>query len=256
MLVIPVIDIKDGKVVRILEGLKNQTEYYCESPVNVAKLFRKENFKTLHITDLDGAINGEMKNFPLIAGIIKSLDIPIQVGGGVRNFDTVRIMIEELGVYRVVIGTAAITNPDLVKQIIKEYSASKVVIGIDEKLNNVVQNGWVNYANITPLDFAKMMEDIGIKRIIYQDVTRVGNLTGPHIERLIELATQTNLRITSAGGIHDYKDLEELSKIENLGIDSVMIGRALYENMFPCQKLWREMECEDISLELPKVKGI
>jgi len=100
------------------------------------------------------------------------------------------------------------------------------------------------------------LEDIGIKRIIYQDVTRVGNLTGPHIERLIELATQTNLRITSAGGIHDYKDLEELSKIENLGIDSVMIGRALYENMFPCQKLWREMECEDISLELPKVKGI
>jgi len=105
------------------------------------------------------------------------LDIPIQVGGGVRNFDTVRIMIEELGVYRVVIGTAAITNPDLVKQIIKEYSASKVVIGIDEKLNNVVQNGWVNYANITPLDFAKMMEDIGIKRIIYWKISVLKELS-------------------------------------------------------------------------------
>jgi phosphoribosylformimino-5-aminoimidazole carboxamide ribotide isomerase len=255
MLVIPVIDIKNGKTARAFEGHKNYTEYYCESPLSTARLFRKENFKTLHITDLDGAVEGQMRNFHTIYEIAHSIDIPIQIGGGVRNFEVAKRMIEDLGVYRVVIGTAAITNPELVKQIIKEYGASKIAIGIDEKLNNVVKNGWIDYANITPLDFAKMMEDIGVKRVIYQDVTRVGNLSGPHIERLVEIAENTNLRITSAGGVNDYRDLQKLKEIEHLGIDSVMISRALYENKFPCQMLWRDIECQDLSLELPSVKG-
>lgn len=255
MLVIPVIDIKNGRCVRVFEGHKKYTEYYCQNPISVARLFRKENFKTLHITDLDGAVEGEVRNYQTIHEIAHSIDIPIQIGGGIRTFDVAKKMIEDLGVYRVVIGTAAITNPELVKQIIKEYGSSKVVIGIDEKLNNVVKNGWVDYANVTPLDFAKMMEDIGVKRIIYQDVTRVGNLSGPHIERLVQIAENTKLRITSAGGVNDYRDLQKLKQIEHLGIDSVMISRALYENKFPCQMLWRDIECADLSLELPAVKG-
>ena len=142
---------------------------------------------------------------------------------------------------------------DLIKRILDSFSPSKLVIGIDEKLNNVVTDGWINYANITPLDFAIKMELAGIKRIIYQDVTRVGNLSGPHIDRLIEIAQNTKLKITAAGGISNYKDLKKVMDIEHLGIDSVMISRALYDNQFPCQRIWREVESKDTSLELPEI---
>lgn len=253
MLVIPVIDIKDGKCVRVIEGLNDYTEYYCESPIKIAMLFRKENFKTIHITDLDGAIQGDMKNFELIKKITSSVDIPVQLGGGIRDFETAKKVLEELGVYRIVIGTAALTDPEFIKKIISTYSASKLVVCIDEKLNNVVTDGWINFADLTPVQFACKMESLGVKRIIYQDVTRVGNLSGPHIERLVELADKTNLKITSAGGISNFADLKKVMEIEHLGIDSVMISRALYENQFPCQRIWREQESLDTSLNLPKV---
>ncbi len=253
MLVIPVIDIKEGKCVRVIQGHSNVMQFYTESPINMARLFRRENFKTIHITDLDGALHGTMKNFDLIKQITKSVDIPIQLGGGIRDFEMASRVINELGVYRLVIGTAALQNPDFVKKILDEFSSSKVVICIDEKLNNVVMDGWMNYADVTPLEFAKQMEAIGVKRIIYQDVTRVGNLSGPHIERLVELAENTNLKITSAGGISNFSDLKKVMAIEPLGVDSVMIARALYENQFPCQNIWRDAESSDISLELPDI---
>lgn len=253
MLIIPVIDIKDGKCVRTIQGLSNSTEFYSESPIKIAMLFRKENFKTIHITDLDGALHGNMKNFELIKEITRSVDIPVQLGGGIRDFEIAKKIIEELGVYRIVIGTAALNNPDLIKKILDNFSSSKLAVCIDEKLNNVVMDGWINYANITPLEFAKQMESIGVKRIIYQDVTRVGNLCGPHINRLTEIAANTNLKITSAGGISNFQDLKMIMDLNYPEIDSVMISRALYENQFPCQRIWRELESKDTSLKLPDV---
>jgi phosphoribosylformimino-5-aminoimidazole carboxamide ribotide isomerase len=254
MLVIPVIDIKDGKCVRVIHELDKKTHFYCDSPVNVAKLFRRENFKAIHITDLDGAIYGEMRNYPIIKEITRSVDIPIQLGGGIRNFESAKRMIKELGVYRIVVGTAAINNPELIARITNEFSPSKLVVCIDEKLNNVVTDGWINYANITPLDFAKTMEMLDVKRIIYQDVTRVGNLSGPFLERLLEIANQTKLKITAAGGIGNYSHLKSLVDLNHPSIDSVMISRSLYENKFPCQAIWRDIERLDTSLELPKIK--
>jgi phosphoribosylformimino-5-aminoimidazole carboxamide ribotide isomerase len=248
MLVIPVIDIKDGKCVRVLHGLDKETHFYCDSPVNVAKLFRRENFKAIHITDLDGAIYGEMRNYPVIKEITRAVDIPIQLGGGIRDFDTAKKMINELGVYRIVLGTAAINNPEMVERITNEFSPSKLVVCIDEKLNNVVTDGWINYADITQL------ESFNVKRIIYQDVTRVGNFTGPYLERLLELANNTKLKITAAGGIGNYSHLKALVELSNPNIDSVMISRSLYENKFPCQAIWRDLEKADTTLELPKVK--
>jgi phosphoribosylformimino-5-aminoimidazole carboxamide ribotide isomerase len=255
MLVIPVIDIHNGKCMRLIHGHYESTNFYSDNPVTVAKLFRKENFKCIHITDLDGAVEGEMRNFPVIKEICKTLDVPVQLGGGIRDFETAKKIIEELGVYRIVIGTAAITDPDLIKKILDEFSPSKLVIGIDEKLNNVVTNGWINYANITPLEFAAMMDNIGVKRIIYQDVTRVGNCTGPFVERLLEISNKTkNLKITSAGGIGNYSHLKILTDLKNPKIDSVMMSKSIYENNFPCQAIWRDTERADTSLELPKVK--
>ena len=255
MLVIPVIDIHNEKCTRCFQGHYESSGFYSDDPVKVARLFRKENFKCIHITDLDGAIEGEMQNFPIIKEICKTLDVPVQLGGGIRDFDTAQRIIEELGVYRIVIGTAAITNPGLIEKIISVYSPSKLVIGIDEKLNNVVTNGWVNFANITPLGFAKMMDGLGVKRIIYQDVTRVGNCSGPFIDRLLEIAENTNaLKITSAGGLGWYSHLKMLTDLKNPKIDSVMLSKSLYENKFPCQAIWRDSERVDTSLELPKVK--
>ncbi len=253
MFVIPVIDIKDGKCVRVFEGLNTLTHYYCENPIKIARLFRKENFKTIHITDLDGAVDGKLRNYGTIKEIVDNVDIPVQLGGGVRNFDNAKHIIEDLGVYRIVLGTAALANPDIVEKILNDYSPSKLVVSIDEKLNNVVKNGWLEYANITPLDFAKRMDSMGVKRIIYQDVTRVGNFSGPHIERLKEIGENTKLKITSAGGIGNYKHLKMLDELKDYGVDSAMVGRAIYENKFPCQNMWRDLERQDISLDLPKV---
>lgn len=255
MLAIPVIDIHNGKCMRLIHGHYESTNFYSDNPVTVARLFRKENFKCIHITDLDGAVEGEMRNFPIIKEICKTLDVPVQLGGGIRDFETAKKIIEELGVYRIVIGTAAITDPGLITKLLDVFSPSKLVIGIDEKLNNVVTNGWINYANITPLEFAKMMDNIGVRRIIYQDVTRVGNCTGPFIERLLEIANSTrNLKITSAGGIGNYSHLKMLTDLKNPKIDSVMMSKSIYENNFPCQAIWRDTERADTSLELPKVK--
>lgn len=254
MFVIPVIDIKDGKCYRVINDLEQETHFYCDSPVNVAKLFRKENFKAIHITDLDGAIYGEMRNYPVIKEITRSVDIPIQLGGGIRDFESAKKMINELGVYRIVLGTAAIYNPELVEKIINEFTPSKLAVCIDEKLNNVVTDGWINYADITPIDFAKKMEELGVKRIIYQDVTRVGNLSGPFLERILEIAGRTKLKITAAGGIGNYSHLKSLIDLNQTNVDSVMISRSLYENKFPCQAIWRDIERADTSLELPKVK--
>lgn len=255
MLAIPVIDIHNGKCMRLIHGHYESTNFYSDNPVTVARLFRKENFKCIHITDLDGAVEGEMRNFPIIKEICKTLDVPVQLGGGIRDFETAKKIIEELGVYRIVIGTAAITDPDLITKLLDVFSPSKLVIGIDEKLNNVVTNGWINYANITPLEFAKMMDNIGVRRIIYQDVTRVGNCTGPFIDRLLEIANSTrNIKITSAGGIGGYSHLKMLTDLKNPKIDSVMMSKSIYENNFPCQAIWRDTERADTSLELPKVK--
>lgn len=254
MLVIPVIDIKDGRCVRIIQGLFDKTEFYGESPIKIAKLFRKENFKAIHITDLDGALCGDMKNFDVIKEITRSVDIPIQLGGGIRDYETAKNVIDKLGVYRIVIGTAALLDPDFIKRILDSFSNSKLVICIDEKFDNVVMDGWINYADITPVEFAKQMESLGVKRIIYQDVTRVGNFSGPNIKRLTEIAENTNLKITAAGGISSYGDLKEIIDLEHLGIDSVMISRALYDNKFPCQNIWRQFESKDISLDLPNVR--
>ncbi len=253
ILIIPAIDIIDGKCVKKFEGLFETTEYYSESPINTVKLLRKENFKTIHITDLDGAVRGDMRNYEVIKQITKCIDIPIQLGGGIRDYDTAKKVIEELGVYRIVIGTAAIANPKLIKDLIKDFGPSKIIIGIDENNDKVMMDGWINSFPCTILDFAQLMKDFGVKRIIYQDIGRVGSLKGPNLERLKEIGDKVKVKLTSAGGIRDFRDLKSLQGLEGFGVDSVVVSRALYENKFPCQNIWREVERVDTSLDLPSV---
>lgn len=254
MLIIPVIDIKDGKCVRVVEGLADKTMYYSESPINMARLFRKENAKVIHITDLDGAYTGKMNNFKVIKDIVDSVGVPIQIGGGIRTYEAVKKLIEEVGVYRVVVGTSAIDDIEFVQKILKDFTPRKIVIGVDVRNGYLVRDGWVNQTNIKGVDFALGMKAVGIDRVIYQDVSRVGTFLGPNFEGLTEMAEITKLKITAAGGIGGYLDLRRIQELESIGIDSVMMSRPLYENKFPCMALWREQEKIDTSLDLPKVK--
>lgn len=238
----------------MVEGLEDKTLYYSESPLKMAKLFRKENAKVIHITDLDGAVSGKRKNYELIKEITESVGVPIQLGGGIRTFDIAKQLINELGVYRIVIGTSAIDNIDLVKKVIDEFGKSKVAISIDLRDGYLVKDGWGNVTNIQALEFALGMKKLGVERIIYQDVSRVGTLSGADIVGLKQIAVETGLKITAAGGISSYNDLKKIQELEKFGVDSVMMSRALYENKFPCQAIWRQQEKIDTSLELPKVK--
>jgi phosphoribosylformimino-5-aminoimidazole carboxamide ribotide isomerase len=253
MLVIPVIDIKNGKCVRVVEGLEDKTIYYSESPLTMAKLFRKENAKILHITDLDGAYSGTMSNYELIKDISASIGIPVQLGGGIRTYDIASRLLNESGVYRIVITSLAIDNPDEVISLLKQFGPRRLVIGIDIRDDFMVRDGWLKNTNLNPTDFAHKMKKIGVERIIFQDVTRVGEQLGPNIEATKKIALKTGLKVTAAGGIGSYEDLKKISELEIYGVDSVMISRALYENKFPCQAIWREIEKTDTSLELPEV---
>jgi phosphoribosylformimino-5-aminoimidazole carboxamide ribotide isomerase len=253
MLVIPVIDILNGKSVRVVEGLEDKTLYYSQSPLSIARLLRKENAKIIHITDLDGAYRGVRKNDLLIREIAESVGVPVQLGGGIRSYETARRLLSELGVYRIVIGTSAIDNVDLIRQLLADFGKNKIVISVDERNGYVTKNGWNNVTDIKSVDFALGMKALGIERIIYQDVSRVGTLSGPNIEGLKKIAVETGLKITAAGGVSGYEDLKKLAELEVYGVDSVMMSRALYENKFPCQAIWRQQEKIDTSFELPKV---
>lgn len=253
MLVIPVIDIKGGKSVRMVEGLADKTIYYSESPLNMAKLFRKENAKMIHITDLDGAFTGMPMNYDMIKHIVDEVGVPVQLGGGIRSLETAARVIDELGVYRIVLGTSAIDDIGLIHKLIEKYTAHKIVIGVDVRSGYLVKDGWRNVTDIPGVEFASRLRALGIERIIYQDVGRVGTCLGPDIEALQLIAQTSKLKVTAAGGIGGYPDLRAVQDLEKFGVDSVMISRALYENRFPCQAIWREIEKVDVSLDLPKV---
>lgn len=254
MLVIPVIDIKNGRSVRMVEGLEDKTVYYSESPLTMARLFRKENAKVIHISDLDGAVSGKRINYELIKEITESVGVPIQLGGGIRTYEIARQLIKELGIYRIVIGTSAVDNIELIRHLLDDFGSSKIVISVDVRNGYLVKDGWGNQTDIRAVEFALGMKMLGVQRIIYQDVSRVGLLSGPDFKATKEIAIETRLKVTAAGGISSYEDLKRMQELEPFGVDSVMMSRALYENKFPCQAIWREQEKMDTSLELPKVK--
>ena len=254
MLVIPVIDIKHGKSIRMVEGLEDKTLFYSESPLNMARLFRRENAKCLHITDLDGALSGKMSNYDIIKEIVDKIGIPVQLGGGIRTFEIAQQLIEELGIYRLVLGTAVVEKLDLVEKMVDAFTPSKIIVSIDVRDGFFVKTGWTEKTNMKAIDIALQMKSLGVTRIIYQDVSRVGTLAGPDVDALKDIAVRTAMRITAAGGIGNYLDLKKVMDLEPFGVDSVMMSRAIYENRFPCQAIWREIEKKDTSFELPNVK--
>jgi phosphoribosylformimino-5-aminoimidazole carboxamide ribotide isomerase len=247
VLLVPAIDIRDGRCVRLVRGEPGTEKIYSNDPVQMAILWRGENAKCLHVVDLDGAFEGSMKNLELIRRMVNTVDIPIQIGGGIRTFEQVKQLIE-IGVYRVVLGTAAIEDPELVTRSIASFGKSKIAIGIDAKNSVVMTKGWQKDSGINAIDLALAMKSRGVCRIIYTDISRDGMLNGPNFEAIKEIAVKSGLRVTASGGVSNFKDLRNIQELEKFGVDSVIVGKALYENRFPCEALWRmnEKDLDDL----------
>jgi phosphoribosylformimino-5-aminoimidazole carboxamide ribotide isomerase len=220
----PAIDLKAGKCVRLYKGDMNKSTIFNDNPVEQAKKFEKEGFKFLHIVDLDGAISGKSVNEEVVKNIIKNISIPVQLGGGIRNIENVEKWLK-VGVSRVIIGTLALKNPELVIKIAKKFP-NRIVVGIDARNQKVAVSGWVEESEVYAVDLAKKFENSGVVAIIYTDIQRDGTLEGVDAEGTKKLSNAVNIPIIASGGVSSIEDIKKLEKIINL--DGVIVGKALY----------------------------
>jgi len=247
LLVIPAIDIRGGRCVRLYQGSYEQETVYFDDPVKMACLWRVQNARVLHVVDLDAA-RGQGHNRKVIGAICRTVDIPIQVGGGVRTLEDIEALLQ-VGVYRVVLGTAAVREPELVSEAIARYGCSRVVVGIDARDGEVRVQGWTEGTGVDAVELALDMERRGVRRFVYTDISRDGTLEGPNVEMYRTLGLHLKkARITASGGVGGYRDLMRLQELEPYRVDSVIIGRALYENRFPCQQFWCWHDKENVDL--------
>lgn len=228
MIILPAIDLKNGKVVRLKQGDFNQETVYSNNPIEIAKQFEKAKAKWLHIVDLDGASQKENRNLEIIKDIRENTSLSIQTGGGIRTIDDVKRLLD-LNIDRVIIGTLAVKEPELLKNIVKKFGSEKILISIDARDGKVATSGWLEESEVEVIDFAKELEKIGIKYILYTDIKRDGMLSGPDLEGLKELKENTSLNIIASGGISSLKDIEKLNELDFYG---VITGQALYTNQF------------------------
>lgn len=227
MEVIPAIDLLGGHCVRLYQGDYQQSQIYNQDPVTVAKQWMDQGATRLHLVDLDGAKAGEQLNLKAIEAIVKAIaPIPVQVGGGLRSYAAVSNLLS-LGVQRAILGTVAVENPDLVGQLCQEFSG-QIAVGIDARNGKVATRGWLETSEIMATDLAKKMAELGVATIIYTDIQRDGTLKGPNIQALRELAAQIHIPIIASGGVSSLTDLLSLLALEPMGVNGVIVGRALY----------------------------
>ena len=224
MEVIPAIDLKAGRCVRLYQGDFQQETVFSDDPLSVALSWQGQGAPRLHLVDLDGAAAGTPANLPVIAAIAAQLAIPVQVGGGIRNRDIADRLLTA-GVDRVVIGTAAIENPDLVADLCRDYGGQCVIAAVDARDGWVAIKGWTEGSQVTALDLARQMADLGVPRLLYTDIARDGTLTAPNFAANAELAAQTGLAVLASGGV---STLAHIGQLAQTGVEGVIIGSALY----------------------------
>lgn len=224
----PAIDIKNGQCVRLRQGQFQDVEVYSQTPAKVAKQWESLGATYLHLVDLDGALAGRSVNEDTIKDIVKEVSIPIQVGGGIRTIKDIESKLN-LGVTRVIIGTKAVENPAFIKEAIHNFGADRIVIGIDAKDGMVAIEGWEKVSNYNAVTLGLQMKEIGVKTIVYTDISKDGMLQGPNIEHTKVMVDTTGLDIIASGGISSLIDLEKLTSIK---VQGTIIGKALYEKHF------------------------
>ncbi|MEG1003766.1 1-(5-phosphoribosyl)-5-[(5-phosphoribosylamino)methylideneamino]imidazole-4-carboxamide isomerase [Clostridium sp.] len=238
MIIIPAIDIIDGKPVRLYKGDYTKKEVVGESVLDIAKSFDKDGAKLIHIVDLDGAKNGELINLDIILEVVKNVSAMVEVGGGIRSFEKIKKLIDG-GVSRVILGTLAVENEQFLKEAVIRYG-DKIAVSIDCKDGYVYGRGWLSNSSINYMDFAKKLEKIGVKNIIVTDISKDGTLEGPNLEMLKELKTLVNIDITASGGVCDINNIKDLN---GLSLYGAITGKGIYaktlylkEAIYECQK--------------------
>lgn len=226
MIIIPAIDLKEGKCVRLEQGLMEKATIYSEDPATTAMHWEAQGAELLHVVDLDGAFAGSPRNLPAIIAIRNAIKIPIEVGGGIRDMDTVRKLVS-IGIDKIILGTAAIKDPSFVQAACSEFPG-KIIVGIDAKDGLVAIKGWAEVTKVKAIDLAKQMQDHGVIAIIYTDIKRDGMLSGPNIEATRDLAKALHIPVIASGGVHTMKDVDNLLAVRHAGVTGVITGKAIY----------------------------
>ncbi|WP_461207502.1 1-(5-phosphoribosyl)-5-[(5-phosphoribosylamino)methylideneamino]imidazole-4-carboxamide isomerase [Clostridium sp. DL1XJH146] len=223
MIVLPAIDLKNGKPVRLYKGDFATSQIVADSAIETAIKFKEDGAEYLHVVDLDGALEGNLKNIDVVSEIIKSIDMPIELGGGIRDLKKIDLLVNK-GISRVILGTAALKNPDLVKESVKEFG-DKIAVGIDAKDGFVATAGWIDVSKINYIEFAKRVEDFGVKTIIYTDISKDGTLEGQDLVGLEKLKNSVVCNIIASGGV---KDIEDIRKVKEMNLYGVIAGKSIY----------------------------
>jgi phosphoribosylformimino-5-aminoimidazole carboxamide ribotide isomerase len=236
MLVIPAIDLKNGRCVRLTEGREDSARVYDRDPIEAARGYERAGARLIHIVDLDGAFAGAAsENQKIIRQINDEISIPVEVGGGVRSLADIETLLEDVGARYVIIGTLAIENPGALEEAVKRFGDS-IIVGIDARGREVATRGWTEATEVDALALARQIAGAGVGRIIYTDITRDGRLAGPNFEMTREIALASSARVTASGGVSSLDDIERLREFETDGVDSVIVGKALYEGRFTLEE--------------------
>ncbi|MGQ9557778.1 MAG: 1-(5-phosphoribosyl)-5-[(5-phosphoribosylamino)methylideneamino]imidazole-4-carboxamide isomerase [Desulfurispora sp.] len=226
MLVIPAIDLREGRCVRLVEGRLDAETVYSDDPVAMAAAWQAQGARWLHVVDLDGAFAGKPKNLEVIREIICSVQIPVQVGGGIREMGAIEELLA-LGAGRVILGTVAIYRPELVQEACRRFG-ERVLVGIDARDGKVAIEGWGVTAQKDALELALEMKKIGVSRIVFTDIWRDGKLVGPNLQAIADLARASGLKIIASGGVSTLEDIVAVKGLAPLGVEAVIVGKALY----------------------------
>ncbi len=223
MIIFPAIDIKDGNCVRLKQGKFDELDVYFDNPVEVAQKWESKGAEFIHIVDLDGAKDGKSKNYDIIANIAKTVNIPIQVGGGIRSEEAVKNLLDA-GVNRVILGTAAVNDEKFLREMAEKYG-EKIVVSVDAKDGIVAVDGWINLSTIRSEEFVKTLDEIGVKTIVYTDIAKDGMMQGPNFDIYKEVSEISDIDVIASGGVSSIDDVKKLKSMDMYG---TIIGKALY----------------------------
>jgi phosphoribosylformimino-5-aminoimidazole carboxamide ribotide isomerase len=227
MIFFPAIDLKDGQCVRLRQGDMDQATVFSDDPAGQAAQFKKDGCEWLHVVDLNGAFAGRPVNAEAVDGIVSAVQLPIQLGGGIRDLETISMWLER-GVARVILGTVAVRDPELVREACKNYPG-RVVLGIDARAGRVAVEGWAEVSELTALDLARRFEDAGAAAIVYTDIERDGVMGGPNVNATVALARAVSIPVIASGGVSSLDDLRALKDAGGDVLEGVISGRALYD---------------------------
>ena len=227
MIIFPAIDIKDGVCVRLIKGDYRQITTYENTPIDQATKYFENGFNNIHIVDIDGAIQGRPVNSILIKEIIKKVKSKIQIGGGIRTIEDISRWIE-MGIDRVVMGTAAVENIELLETACNKFK-NKIAVSLDAKDGLIALSGWKKQTNISAIDFIKKIQNFGVSRVIYTDINKDGTKQGPNIKDTVELSSKTKIPLVISGGVSSLEDIKKIKSLSNSNIEGVIIGKAIYD---------------------------